>query len=79
MVVNVRVIVRFFFKMSFFRMKSNIKDTSFKRPFKISKELLKSKKLNQILPFIVQSHFPSYRRPFDGFKLESKQALVVHG
>ena len=56
-------------------MKSNLKDTSPKRPFEILKGLLKGKKLNQILLITVQSHYPSYGRPFDGFKMQSKQAL----
>ena len=69
LVIDVRVIVRFFFKKSFSRMKSNLKDTSSKRSFEILKGLLKSKKLNQILLFTVQSHFLSHKRPFGVCKL----------
>ena len=44
--------------MSFYIMKSNSKDISPKRPFKILKDLLKSKKLNQTDPITI--HFYSH-------------------
>ena len=74
MVVDVRVIVRFIFKRSFSRIKSNLKDTYLKRPFEILKDLLESKKLNQTLPITIQSHCPSCGRPFARSKMQSKQA-----
>ena len=56
-------------------MKSKPKYTYLKKPFKISKGLLKRKKLNQTLPITVQSHCPYCGRPFTGSKMQSKQAL----
>ena len=37
LIVDMRVIVRFFFKKSFFRIKNNFKDTFFKKPFEFQK------------------------------------------
>ena len=73
-----RVIVRLFFKRSFSNIKNNFKDISSKRPFKILKNFLKNKKLNQILLFTIQNYFPSYKSPFDGYNPNGLRSIFSH-
>ena len=64
LVVDMKAIVRFFFKMSFSKIKNNFNNTSSKRPSRVPKRLLK---MTFIYPnILVNVHLHSYgkKRPF---------------